>query len=103
MKNKRMDDAHDKGLEKRKKAKGETSTTGAGLSVQLIRVAIVLFTTYWCVGVQLTVNDIQKVYGDILSSVSGLLLFRLLLDLTAGQISMLRRTLVFSKRRNKLL
>lgn len=92
-----------KGLEKRKKAKGETSTTGAGLSVQLIRVAIVLFTTYWCVGVQLTVNDIQKVYGDILSSVSGLLLFRLLLDLTAGQISMLRRTLVFSKRRNKLL
>lgn len=55
------------------------------------------------VGVQLTVNDIQKVYGDILSSVSGLLLFRLLLDLTAGQISMLRSTLVFSKRRNKLL
>lgn len=55
------------------------------------------------VGVQLTVNDIQKVFGDILSSVSGLLLFRLLLDLTAGQISMLRRTLVFSKRWNKLL
>lgn len=46
-KKKRVDDAHDKGLEKRKKAKGETSTTGAGLSVQLIRVAIVLFTTYW--------------------------------------------------------
>lgn len=55
------------------------------------------------VGVQLTVNDIQKVFGDILSSVSSRLLFRLLLDLTAGQISMLRRTLVFSERRNKLL
>lgn len=46
-KKKRVDDAHDKDLEKRRKAKGETSTTGAGLSVQLIRVAIVLFTTYW--------------------------------------------------------